>query len=63
MSLTLILTRLSSVNLEVGRLGPTCESEQHKHIRYGFIHVYILVMVLNSFCYLQTFKTSIFTKL
>lgn len=40
MSLTLILTRLSSVNLEVGRLGPTCESVQHEHIRHGVIHIF-----------------------
>lgn len=40
MSLTLILIRLSSVNLEVGRLGPTCESEKHKHIRHGVTHIF-----------------------
>lgn len=39
MSLTLILIRLSSVNFEVGRLGQTCESEQHKHIRHGVIRI------------------------
>lgn len=43
MSLTLILTRLSSVNLDVGKLGPTCELEQHQHITRCYTYMAVSV--------------------